>query len=245
MSFCGNCGTQLPEGAAHCPNCGTAVAGGFTQAAAEAVDNAAQAANETVNETVNDSLNAANDAAQAATETVNEAAQATDETVNEAAGAAGAAFGAAAGATQDAAGQAQQEYQQQTYQQQTYQQQNYQHQGYAQASAPAPKQLHPVAAGIIAYVMSWIGLIIIALAGDTREPYTRFHLNQGLVLFLFDLVTIPLYVLSLIPFVGVLIAIISFGWGIFMLVLKILAFIGACKGEMRSVPLLGQIQILK
>lgn len=229
MSFCGNCGTQLPEGAAHCPNCGTAVAGGFTQAA-EAVDNAAQAANEAVNETVNETLNAANDAAQAATETVNEAA-----------GAAGAAFGAATDAAQGSYHQEQQ----QTYQQQTYQQQNYQQQGYAQAPAPAPKQLHPVAAGVIAYVMGWIGLIIIALAGDTREPYTRFHLNQGLVLCLFDLVTIPLYVLSLIPFVGVLIALISFGWGIFMLVLKILAFIGACKGEMRSVPLLGQIQILK
>ena len=214
MSFCGNCGTQLPEGAAHCPNCGTAVAGGFTQAAAEAVDNAAQAANETVNE----------------------AAQAATETVNEAAGAAGAAFGAATDAAQGSYHQEQQ---------QTYQQQNYQQQGYAQAPAPAPKQLHPVAAGVIAYVMGWIGLIIIALAGDTREPYTRFHLNQGLVLCLFDLVTIPLYVLSLIPFVGVLIALISFGWGIFMLVLKILAFIGACKGEMRSVPLLGQIQILK
>ena len=202
MAFCGNCGHQLEDGVAACPNCGTPVPG------------AAQAATE---------------AAQA----VNDAAQ----NVGEAAAAGAAAAGAAAGMAQDqfqqqtqqTYQQAQGQFQQQTYQQQTYQQQTYQQPQYQ--PVPAPKPLHPIAAGMWAYIFGWIGFIVCIAGGEQTNPYVRFHTNQSLVINLFALI-------SFIPLIGWI-------WGIFMLVCVIFGLIGASKGEMREIPLLGKIKILK
>ena len=83
------------------------------------------------------------------------------------------------------------------------------------------------ATGIICY-LTWIGFIIAMCIGD-REG-ARFHLNQALVLNLFAF-------LALIPFVGWI-------WGIIVFIFWIMAFIGACNGEERPVPLLGGIKIL-
>ena len=185
MAFCGNCGHQLEEGAAACPNCGTPVPGA-AQAAAEAAQN-----------------------------------------VSDAAAAGAAAAGAAAGAAQDQfqqqAQQAQGQFQQQTQGQYQYQQPQYQ-------PAPAPKPIHPIAAGMWAYIFGWIGFNVCIAGGDQTNPYVRFHTNQSLVLNLFALI-------SFIPFIGWI-------WGIFMLVCVIFGLIGASKGEMREVPLLGKIKLL-
>lgn len=81
--------------------------------------------------------------------------------------------------------------------------------------------------GILCY-LTWIGFIIAMCLGD-REG-ARFHLNQALVLNLFAL-------LAIIPLVGWI-------WGIIVFIFWIIAFIGACNGEERPVPLLGGIKIL-
>jgi len=82
--------------------------------------------------------------------------------------------------------------------------------------------------GIVAY-LSWIGLIIAFCAGDKENA--KFHLNQALVIFLFQLLTV-------VPLVGWI-------WGIFMVVCWFIGFIGACKGEENEIPLLGKIKIIK
>ena len=187
MAFCGNCGHQLEDGVAACPNCGTPVPG-----AAQAATEAAQAVN-----------NAAQNAGDAA-----------------------AAGAAAAGA---AAGAAQGQFQQQA--QQTYQQAQGQFQQPQYQPAPAPKPLHPIAAGMWAYIFGWIGFIVCIAGGDQTNPYVRFHTNQSLVINLFALI-------SFIPVIGWI-------WGIFMLVCVIFGLIGASKGEMREIPLLGKIKLLQ
>lgn len=139
---------------------------------------------------------------------VNEAAQ----NVNEAAGAAAAGAAAQAGFQQQAQG-------------------GYQQQGYQQTYQPAPKSVHPIAAGMWAYLFGWIGFIVCIAGADQSNPYVRFHTNQSLVLNLF----------GLISFVPVL----NFIWWIYMIVCIIFGLIGASKGEMKEMPLIGKIRILK
>lgn len=89
------------------------------------------------------------------------------------------------------------------------------------------------AMGIIAYI-TWIGLILAAVLGGEngrRSAYLKFHLNQSLVLYLFAL-------LSIIPFIGWI-------WGIFVFVCWIIALVGACSGQMKRVPLIGGIELIK
>lgn len=83
--------------------------------------------------------------------------------------------------------------------------------------------------GIVAY-LTWIGLLIAFLAGDKEGA--KFHINQGLVLFLAFLVC------GIIPFLG---------WvaEIFVFVCWIIGFIGAIQGQEKEVPLLGKIKIIK
>lgn len=163
-----------------------------------------------------------------AAQTVNEAAQ----NVNEAAGAAAAGAAAAGEAAQDS-------FQQQAQGSYSYQQTQggYQQQGYQQTYQPAPKSVHPIAAGMWAYIFSWVGFIVCIAGADQSNPYVRFHTNQSLVYNLFSLIGI----LTPIPGLGLL----AFAWGVFMFACQIIALIGASKGEMREMPLIGKIRILK
>ncbi|MBR1691419.1 MAG: hypothetical protein IJ711_01445 [Lachnospiraceae bacterium] len=84
------------------------------------------------------------------------------------------------------------------------------------------------ATGILAYIPV-VGWLLAYFTGD-REG-AKFHLNQGLVLHIFLLLT-------WIPFLGWL-------FGIFLIVCWIIGLVGAVNGEEREVPLLGAIRILK
>ena len=82
--------------------------------------------------------------------------------------------------------------------------------------------------GIVAY-FSWVGWAVAYLAGD-REV-AKFHLNQALVLNIAGL-------LALLPYAGYVIS-------IFILVLRVMALIGAANGEERKLPIVGNITLLK
>lgn len=89
---------------------------------------------------------------------------------------------------------------------------------------------------ILCYI--WI-LFLIPLLTRPDSAFVKFHSNQGLVLFLFSLVTGLAWK---IPF---------FGWlaglacGIFGFVCFILGIVNVCNGDTKELPLIGQIQILK
>ena len=87
--------------------------------------------------------------------------------------------------------------------------------------------ISPTATGVLAY-LTWIGFLIAFFAGDKERA--KFHLNQGLVVNLFGLLTC-------IPLLGKL-------WGIFILVCMVLGVINASQGQEKEVPLIGGIRLL-
>ncbi len=94
------------------------------------------------------------------------------------------------------------------------------------------RNLHDYIFGFTAYT-GFIGVIILALMGPNAEKsdYLRFHMNQGLVMALFEL-------LAVIPFIGWI-------WSIFCVVCKIIAIVYALKGTAKSATFFGKIRIIK
>ena len=88
----------------------------------------------------------------------------------------------------------------------------------------------------ISYI--WI-LFLVPLFAAKDDAFARFHANQGLLLFL---VSIVLGIIAIIPFVG---AIISAIGGVVTFIFMILGIINALKGEMKPLPFIGGIQIIK
>ena len=90
-------------------------------------------------------------------------------------------------------------------------------------------------------VLSYISILfIIPLIARPNSQYCRFHANQGLVLFLIgDIVSIALRYVPLVH--GILGTI----WGIFTLVLMIIGIVNAAQGQMKELPLIGSIHIIK
>lgn len=103
--------------------------------------------------------------------------------------------------------------------------------------------------GILAY-LSW--LVLVPLLAAKESPFARYHTNQGLALAIVEIAWWILsailtaiagasYSLGLIAIVGVI------GWilGIIFLVFSIIGIVNAAKGEMKPLPLIGGIKILK
>jgi len=84
----------------------------------------------------------------------------------------------------------------------------------------------------------WI-LFLIPLLTKPNSPFVRYHVNQGLVLFIFGLAVM---VVSAVP---------SFGWiaGLagwaFSLVCIVLGIVNSLNGKAKALPLIGKIVILK
>ncbi len=84
---------------------------------------------------------------------------------------------------------------------------------------------------IVGYI-TWIGFIIAMVSDSRNSTFTKFHLNQALIL------NIASIVCPLIPLVGVLL-------GIAVFVFWIMAVISAANGQMKPLPLIENIKIIK
>ncbi|MCI8603967.1 MAG: zinc-ribbon domain-containing protein [Ruminiclostridium sp.] len=93
-------------------------------------------------------------------------------------------------------------------------------------------------------VLAYIGILfLVPLLAAPNSQYARFHTNQGLVLFLFDIVVgILTAVLAFIPFIGLIVSSLL-GLGVF--VLMILGIVNAATGKANELPLIGKIRIIK
>lgn len=83
-------------------------------------------------------------------------------------------------------------------------------------------------------IVSYLGIIglVIALATDGKKnEYTKFHMNQALPL------DIAVFI-SWIPFIGWLLA-------IGVLVLWVMGIIAAAQGEMKRLPIVGNLELIK
>ena len=94
--------------------------------------------------------------------------------------------------------------------------------------------------GKVMAVLSYLGcLLIIPAIAANKNKFVRFHLGQGLILFIASVIG---GFLSFIPYVGtVLNSIVS----IVVFVFMILGIVNACQGKMKGLPLIGDIQIFK
>lgn len=84
---------------------------------------------------------------------------------------------------------------------------------------------------IVGYI-TWIGFIIAMVSDSKNSTFTKFHLNQALIL------NIASIVCPIIPLVGVLL-------GIAVFVFWIMAVISAANGQMKPLPLIENIKIIK
>lgn len=87
-------------------------------------------------------------------------------------------------------------------------------------------------------VLAYLGILIIVplISEDAKKsPFAKFHLNQGLVLLIAWVIS------SFVIWIPLL------GWavGIFLFVIWLMGLISAIQGEMKRVPLLGNIELVK
>lgn len=84
-------------------------------------------------------------------------------------------------------------------------------------------------------ILAYIGILfLVPLLAAKDSPYAKFHTNQGLVLFLLEVI---LSVVWWIPFLGLL-------W-IAVVVFAIMGIINAAQGECKPLPIIGEIQLIK
>lgn len=101
-------------------------------------------------------------------------------------------------------------------------------------------------------ILSYIGiLVLIPLLAAKDSQYARFHANQGLVLFLTDIIlwicvgTISA-ILKIVPIFGWIAAtLIGSAVNILLLVFMILGIVYACIGEPKKLPIIGAITIIR
>lgn len=95
-------------------------------------------------------------------------------------------------------------------------------------------------------ILGYIGILWLVPLCAGKTEFTRFHANQGLVLFLACIVLeVAGSILRFIPFVGFIGLIISSLAGLVYLIFMIIGIINASQGQMKELPVIGGIRIIK
>ena len=100
-------------------------------------------------------------------------------------------------------------------------------------------------------ILAYIGILVLVplLAGKTQ--FARFHENQGLVLFIADIIlgvciSITSLVLSPLGIVGAILGgFVSGVLGLVVFIMVIMGIINAANGEMKPLPVIGGIKLIK
>lgn len=97
--------------------------------------------------------------------------------------------------------------------------------------------------GVLAY-LSWLVLIPLIAAKDSK--FARYHCNQGLILAIAEIIAWVVFgLLSWIPYVGIIFAIIEWAISIVCFCFMIIGIIFAAQGQAKELPLIGKYKILK
>ena len=98
------------------------------------------------------------------------------------------------------------------------------------SAKPAAAKGKDTTMAIIAYIVFFIPL----LTESKNDPFVKYHVKQGLVLFV---AWIASGVISMIPFIGWMLSPIL---SLAMLALMVIGIIGASKGEQKPLPIIGK-----
>ncbi len=93
---------------------------------------------------------------------------------------------------------------------------------------------------ILSYL--WL-LFLVPMLVNKNSPFTKFHVNQGIVLFIFCIIiSIISKIVTWIPIIGWMIG--SVIW-IVELILVIMGIVNAAQGEAKRLPIIGNIDLYK
>lgn len=96
---------------------------------------------------------------------------------------------------------------------------------------------------VLSYI-SWLVLIPLIFANKSR--FARFHVNQGLVLAVVEVVSIFLLrLLGHLPLIGWIFSIVASLMGLVCLVFAIIGIVNAASGRAKELPIIGCFKILK
>ena len=96
--------------------------------------------------------------------------------------------------------------------------------------------------------LSYVGIFwVLGLFVEKDHPDVKFHTNQGLVLFILEVMCGGVsFVLRVLPFVGWLLSgLVSTVLGLLCTAFMILGIINAVQGQRKPLPLIGSLQIIK
>ena len=97
--------------------------------------------------------------------------------------------------------------------------------------------------GILAYV-SW--LVVIPLLFARNSKFARFHVNQGLVLAIAELVIVVVCgILDGIPLIGWIFSLIESLVGLVCLIFAIIGVVNVVNGRAKELPFVGSFRIMK
>ena len=97
--------------------------------------------------------------------------------------------------------------------------------------------------GILAYV-SW--LVVIPLLFARNSKFARFHVNQGLVLAIAELVVVVVCgILDGIPLIGWIFSLIESLIGLVCLIFAIIGVVNVVNGRAKELPFVGSFRIMK
>lgn len=151
--------------------------------------------------------------------------------------------------------QNQNQYQQNTYQQSTYQQNTYEYgsgqYNYNQNNTSQHQATNYEKKNKLMAVLSYLGLLVFVpvLAGNDSK-FVKFHANQGLVLFILEVIWSIfgriLHMFDWIMSIGILsISNIVDLLDLVFLILAVIGIVNVCKGEENELPIIGAIRIIK
>lgn len=95
-------------------------------------------------------------------------------------------------------------------------------------------------------VLSYLSILVIIPLCVGKTPFVKFHANQGLVLAIIEVIfSVLIGVFVRIPVLGVVFGIIGGLFDFVCLCLSIYGIVTAVNGEMKEIPVIGAIKLVK
>ncbi|MBQ4050702.1 MAG: hypothetical protein IJD13_03670 [Oscillospiraceae bacterium] len=89
-------------------------------------------------------------------------------------------------------------------------------------------------------ILAYIGILwIVGLLAAKDDVYVKYHVNQGLILFLLGVAG---GIVGVIPILGTIVSVVV---SVFCFVCFILGIVNAVKGEMKPLPIIGKFELIK
>ena len=95
-------------------------------------------------------------------------------------------------------------------------------------------------------VLSYISILVLVPLVAGKTHFAKFHANQGLVLFIIEVIFgIIIGALSRIPIHGIIFGIISVLFELICVIMSIIGIVGVVNGEEKELPIIGGIHLIK